>query len=135
MAAPKAFLSTRRVSSAAVSAELAQHATRFLRRVAHDMHLSSREFDIKATRASAKRRQYITLSTESFFLDVQDTARGTTVAISYRTRRGKLDPSGVGSNFIAVEQIDTAHRYQRKLRITSSNCDFFGDVFIGYFLH
>ncbi|CAB3802748.1 hypothetical protein [Pararobbsia alpina] len=55
MAAPKAFLSTRRVSSEAASAELTQHATRFLRRVAHDMHLSSRDFDIKATRAMASR--------------------------------------------------------------------------------
>jgi hypothetical protein len=111
MAAPKAFLSTRRVSSEAASAELTQHATRFLRRVAHDMRLSSREFDIKATHATARRRQYITLSTESFFLDVQDTAPGTTVAISYRTRQGKLDLSGGRSNSIAVEQIDTAQGY------------------------
>lgn len=111
MGAPKAFLSTRRVSSGAASAELTQHATRFLRRVAHDMHLSSRAFDITATRATAKHRQYITLSTESFFLDVQDTAPGITVAISFRTRQGTRDASGGERNFIAVEQIDTAHGY------------------------
>lgn len=55
--------------------------------------------------------QYITLSTESFFLDVQDTAPGITVAISFRTRQGTRDASGGERNFIAVEQIDTAHGY------------------------
>jgi hypothetical protein len=121
MAAPKSFLSTRRVSSDAALAELKLHATRFLRRVAHDMQLSSREFDITVSRATARRRQHITLSTESFFLDVQDTARDTTVAISYRTRHGKRDLSGGASNFITVEQIDTAYGYAsllRSLRLT-----------------
>jgi hypothetical protein len=111
MAAPKAFLSTRRVSSEAALAELSMQATRFLRRVVHDMRLSSKDFDIEVAPATTKRCQRITLSTESFFLDVQDTVPGTAVAISYRTRLGKNDPSGGESNFVAIEQIGTSHGY------------------------
>lgn len=130
MAAPKAFLSTRRASSNAASAELTKHATRFLRRVANDMCLSSCEFDIKATCATAWRRQHITLSTECFFLEVQDTAPGTAVAIAYRTRQGKRDLSGGGINHVAIEQIGTEHGYAsllRSLRLTqglsNARCD------------
>jgi hypothetical protein len=111
MATPKAFLSTRRTASDAAAAELQQHATRFMRRVAQDLRLSSTEFEIAVKRGTVKRRQRITLSTASFFLDVHDTEPGKSVAITFRTRREAADLTGGGENSVSVEQLGTADGY------------------------
>lgn len=121
MAVPKAFLCTRRASSEAAAVELRQHATRFLRRVTQDLHLSSKFFEIDEERATKKRRQCITLSTESFFLEVRDTEPGNPVTISFKTRQGWSDLSGGGDNAVPVEQIATPEGYLallRSLRLT-----------------
>lgn len=111
MATPKAFLSTRRASSPAANAELRLHATRFLRRVAQDLHLSSLDFQVKVERGTIKRRQRISLATDHFVLGIQDTEPGSPVAISFRTRSGRTDQAGGGNNFVPVEQLATREGY------------------------
>jgi hypothetical protein len=111
MALPKAFLPTRRASSESAAAELRQHATRFMRRVAQDLRLSSREFEIAVKRETVRRRQRITLSTGSFSLEVCDAEPGKPVSITYRTRRGRTDMTGGCENSVKVEQIATVDGY------------------------
>jgi hypothetical protein len=111
MALPKAFLSTRRTSGESAAAELRQHATRFMRRVAQDLRLSSLEFEIAVKAGTVKRRQRVILSTGSFSLEVRDAEPGKPVAITYRTRRGHADLTGGGENAVRVEQIATADGY------------------------
>jgi len=82
-----------------------------MRRVAQDLRLSSRDFEIVVKRETLKRRQRITLRTGSFFLELRDTEPGKPVAITYRTRRQRADLTGGGENAVRTEQIATADGY------------------------
>jgi hypothetical protein len=115
MATSKAFLSSRRATSQAATAELRKHATRFLRRIANDLRLSPDDCEI-VVHTPASSRQRIVLLTGSFLLEIRDTEPGSPVAIAYRTRKGWADLSGGGDNAVPVDQIDSPEGYAALLQ-------------------
>jgi hypothetical protein len=112
---PKVFYADRRSAGAAADAAITHHATRILSRVARDLRLRSGEHEIVAEPARRNRGCRITLHTSSVMLEVADTPTRQTVAVSFRTRRGRSDLSGGGDNAVALEQLTSREGYDALL--------------------
>ena len=107
---PRLFYADRTVASAGMNAALQRHASRLLRRVAHDLHLQSHEIVVQPVRRSSQSR--VSLRTGTLFVDVLDKPCRQGVALSFRTRRGQSDLTGGGENHVSLEQLETFAGYQ-----------------------
>ncbi|TGP40255.1 hypothetical protein EN871_28945 [bacterium M00.F.Ca.ET.228.01.1.1] len=108
---PKVFYADRRSAGAATDSAITDHATRMLRRVARDLRLHSNEHEIVAEPARRGRGCRVTLRTPALMLEVADTPTRQMVAVSFRTRRGRLDLSGGGDNAVPLEQLSSREGY------------------------
>jgi hypothetical protein len=111
---PRSFYADRTGASAGTNAALHRHAARVLRRVAHDLQLRTPEFVVQPARRVSTTR--VSLRTETLILDVLDKPCRHGVAFSFRTRRGRSDPTGGGENYVALEQLETAAGYRAFLQ-------------------
>ncbi|MFC0403178.1 hypothetical protein [Paraburkholderia rhizosphaerae] len=112
---PKVFHADRRSAGATTDANITDHATRMLRRVARDLHLPAGEHEIVSQPA---RRGYgckVTLRTRSMMLEVADSPARQAVTMSFRTRRGRSDLSGGGDNVVPLEQLASREGYESLL--------------------
>jgi hypothetical protein len=57
----------------------------------------------------------VSLRTATLFVDVLDKPCRQGVALSFRTRRGRLDHTGGGENYVPLEQVETKAGYQALL--------------------
>lgn len=112
---PKVFHADRRAAGAALDSAVTKHATRMLRRVANDLRLRSSEHQIITEPARKGRGCRVTLSTTSVLLQMSGSVSHRSVALTFRTRRGRTDLSGGGDNMVPLEQIATHHGYQTLL--------------------
>jgi hypothetical protein len=113
---PKVFYADRRSAGASTDAAITHHATRMLRRVAQDLHLRPHEHEIVAEPARRDRGCRVTLRTRSVMVEVADSPSRQSVAVSFRTRRGRRDLSGGGDNAVALEQLTSRDGYDALLR-------------------
>ena len=112
---PKVFHADRRSAGVSADAAITDHARRMLRRVAHDLHLRPDNHEIVAEPARSGRGCRVTLRTPSVMLEIADMPTLRTVAMSFRTRRGRSDFSGGGENVVALEQLSTHDGYEALL--------------------
>jgi hypothetical protein len=110
---PKLFYADRASASAGTTAALHQQAARVLRRVAHDLRLRKHEIVVQPARRAYPSR--VSLRTATLFVDVLDKPCRQGVALSFRTRRGRLDHTGGGENYVPLEQVETKAGYQALL--------------------
>lgn len=106
----------RRSAGAARDTEITRRARGFLRRVAGDLRLRAHEHDITAQPAARGRGCRVTLNTERLIVEVADAPARSSLAVSFRTRRGRLDLSGGGDNAVSLEQISSREGYEAMLR-------------------
>ncbi|CAG4913766.1 hypothetical protein [Paraburkholderia gardini] len=112
---PKVFYADRRSAGAAVDAAITDHATRMLRRVARDLRLSADEHEIVSEPARRGCGCRVTLKTPAVMLEVVDSPSRQSVAMSFRTRRGRSDGSGGGDNAVALDQLASRDGYNALL--------------------
>lgn len=112
---PRVFYADRSSANSGAKAALERHATRVLRRVAHDLLLaaSSHEIVNDARRGSSAVR--VSLRTETLFVDVVERRCGSGVALCFRTRRGRFDLTGGGENHVSLQQLESRGGYQAML--------------------
>ena len=115
MKIPKVFYADRTSATAGTNAVLHKHASRMLRRVAHDLRLNNRDHEILVEPARRNALSRVTLRTDRLFVDVIDKPCRQGVALSFRTRRGRSDLSGGGDNYVPIEQIESASGYRALL--------------------
>jgi hypothetical protein len=108
---PKVFYTDRRSAGAAADAAVTDHATRMLRRVARDLRLRAGEHEIVTEPARRGRGCRVTLRTPAVMLEVADAPTRQSVAVSFRTRRGRSDLSGGVDNVVALEQLSSREGY------------------------
>ena len=108
---PKVFYADRRSAGAASDAAVTDSATRMLRRVARDLRLRAGEHEIVTERARRGRGCRVTLRTPAVMLEVADTPTRQSIAVCFRTRRGRSDLSGGGDNVVALEQLSSREGY------------------------
>jgi hypothetical protein len=102
----------RRSAGAAREAEITRRAGGFLRRVAGDLRLRAGEHDITAQAGACGHGCRVTLNTDRLIVEVADAPIRNTVAVSFRTRRGRSDLSGGGDNSVSLEQISSREGYE-----------------------
>lgn len=112
---PKVFYSDRPSAGASTDAAITDQATRMLRRVASDLRLRSGEHEIVAESACRGRGCRVTLRTPAAMLEVADSPSRRSVAMSFRTRRGRSDLSGGGDNAVQLEQLSSRDGYDALL--------------------
>jgi len=112
---PKVFHADRRSAGASADAAVTDQATRILRRVARDLRLRSCEHEIVAEPARPGRGCRVTLRTPAVMLEVAGSANRQSVAMSFRTRRGRSDLSGGGDNVVPLEQLASRDGYDSLL--------------------
>ncbi|MBN3785664.1 hypothetical protein [Burkholderia sp. Ac-20353] len=112
---PNVFYADRRSAGAVSDAALTHHATRMLRHVARDLRLRHGDHEIVAEPARRGRGCRITLRTGSMMLEVADTPSRRTVAVSFRTRRGRNDLSGGVDNVVPLDQLASKDGYEALL--------------------
>ncbi|MDR5762956.1 hypothetical protein [Caballeronia sp. LZ035] len=112
---PRVFYADRSSANSGAKAALERHATRVLRRVAHDLRLagSSHEIVNDSRRGSSAVR--VSLRTETLFVDVVERRCGSGVALCFRTRRGRSDLTGGGENHVSLQQLESRGGYQAML--------------------
>ncbi|HEX7934165.1 MAG TPA: hypothetical protein VF573_13980 [Paraburkholderia sp.] len=108
---PKVFYADRRSAGAATDAAITDHATRMLRRVARDLRLRPGDHEIVSEPARRGRGCRVTLRTPALMLEVADTPTRQSVAMSFRTRRGRSDLSGGGDNAVPLDQLSSREGY------------------------
>ncbi len=112
---PKVFYADRRSAGASTDAAITHHATRMLCRVAQDLRLRPDEHEIVAEPARRGSGCRVTLRTPAVMLEVADSPSRRSVAVSFRTRRGRRDLSGGGDNDVALEQLASRDGYDALL--------------------
>jgi hypothetical protein len=112
---PRVFHADRRAAGAASDAAVTYHATRLLHRVARDLRLRPGEHEIVAEPARRGRGCRVTLRTPAVLLEVAGALTRQSVAVSFRTRRGRYDMSGGGDNAVALEQLGSRDGYNSLL--------------------
>ena len=112
---PQVFYADRRSAGAATDAAITDHATRMLRRVARDLRLRSGEHEIVTEPARRGRGCHVTLRTPAVMVEVADSPTRQSVAMSFRTRRGRSDLSGGGDNVVPLEQLSSREGYDALL--------------------
>jgi hypothetical protein len=112
---PKVFYADRRSAGASTDAAITDQATSMLRRVARDLRLRSGEHEIVAESACRGRGCRVTLRTPAVMLEVADSPTRQSVAMSFRTRRGRADLSGGGDNAVPLEQLSSRDGYDSLL--------------------
>ncbi|WP_434667777.1 hypothetical protein P5W99_36120 [Paraburkholderia sp. A3BS-1L] len=118
----KVFHASRSSAGTARETGITHHAERFLRRVAGDLRLRTGEHEIVTERAERGRGCRVTLRTNRLMLEVADAPERSTVAVSFRTRRGRKDLSGGGDNAVSQEQLESHSGYDAflcALRLTN----------------
>ncbi|WP_321794796.1 hypothetical protein [Caballeronia sp. J97] len=112
---PRVFYADRSSANSGAKAALQRHATRVLRRVAHDLRLGANAHQIVADSRRGTSTVRVSLRTETLFVDVAERHCGTGVALSFRTRRGRFDLTGGGENYVSLKQLETPGGYQAML--------------------
>jgi hypothetical protein len=112
---PKVFYADRRSAGVAADAAITDQATRMLRRVARDLRLRNGEHEIVAEPARRGRGCRVTLRTPAVMLEVADSPCRQSVAVSFRTRRGRADLSGGADNAVQLDQLSTRDGYESLL--------------------
>jgi hypothetical protein len=112
---PKVFYADRRSAGVSADAAITDQATRMLRRVARDLRLRSGEHEIVAEPARRGRGCRVTLRTPAVMLEVADSPSRQSVAVSFRSRRGRSDLSGGGDNTVPLEQLASRDGYDSLL--------------------
>lgn len=112
---PKVFYADRRSAGVSADAAITDHAARILRRVARDLRLRAGEHEIVAESACHGRGCRVTLRTSAVMLEVADSPTRQSVAMSFRTRRGRSDLSGGGDNVVPLEQLSSREGYDSLL--------------------
>ncbi|WP_321936196.1 hypothetical protein [Paraburkholderia sp. J8-2] len=118
----KVFHASRGSAGAAREAGIKHHAQRFLRRVAGDLRLRTGEHEIVTEPAERGRGCRVTLRTTRLMLEVADAPERGSLAVSFRTRRGRKDLSGGGDNAVSQEQLASRDGYEAflgALRLTN----------------
>ncbi|MDR5798757.1 hypothetical protein [Caballeronia sp. LZ001] len=108
---PRMFYADRSSANSGAKAALERHATRVLRRVAHDLRLTSNAHEIVNDSRRGSPTMRVSLRTETFFVDVIERRCGSGVALSFRTRRGRSDLTGGGENHVSLQQLETTDGY------------------------
>jgi hypothetical protein len=112
---PKVFYADRRSAGVSADAAITDQATRMLRRVARDLRLRSGEHEIVAEPARRGCGCRVTLRTPAVMLEVADSPSRQSVAVSFRSRRGRSDLSGGGDNAVPLEQLASRDGYDSLL--------------------
>ena len=112
---PKVFYADRRGAGVASDAAITDQATRMLRRVARDLRLRPLDHEIVTEPARRGRGCRITLRTSAVMLEVADSPTRQTVAVSFRTRRGRSDLSGGADNAVRLDQLSSRDGYDALL--------------------
>jgi hypothetical protein len=112
---PRMFFADRSSANAGAKAALQRHATRVLRRVAHDLRLPAHAYEIVNDTRRGSSAVRVSLRTETIFVDVLERRCGSGVALSFRTRRGRSDLTGGGENHVALTQLETPTGYRAML--------------------
>lgn len=102
----------RRSAGAERDARFTRRARGFLHRVAGDLRLRAGEHEIKAEPCRRGNGCRVSLNTDRLILEVTDSPSRGTVAMSFRTRRGRSDLSGGGDNSVSAEQLGTREGYE-----------------------
>ncbi|WP_430233387.1 hypothetical protein [Paraburkholderia tropica] len=105
----------RRSAGAERDARFTRRARGFLHRVAGDLRLRAGEHEIKAEPAHRGNGCRVSLNTNRLILEVTDSPARGTVAMSFRTRRGRSDLSGGGDNAVSAEQLGSREGYESLL--------------------
>jgi hypothetical protein len=109
------FYADRRSAGVSADAAITDQATRMLRRVARDLRLRSGEHEIVAEPARRGRGCRVTPRTPAVMLEVADSPSRQSVAVSFRSRRGRSDLSGGGDNAVPLEQLASRDGYDSLL--------------------
>jgi hypothetical protein len=112
---PRVFYADRNSANSGAKAALERHATRVLRRVAHDQRLPAGSLEIVNDSRRGSSAVRVSLRTETLFVDVVEPRCGSGVALSFRTRRGRADFTGGGENHVALTQLETKAGYMSML--------------------
>lgn len=112
---PRVFHADRRSAGAAADANITDHATRILRRVARDLHLRASEHEIVSQPAHRGCGCKVALRTRAMMLEVADSPTRHSVTMAFRTRRGHSDLSGGGENVVPLEQLTSREGYEMLL--------------------
>jgi len=112
---PRVFHADRRSAGAAADANITDHATRILRRVARDLHLRASEHEIVSQPARRGCGCKVALRTRAMMLEVADSPTRHSVTMAFRTRRGHSDLSGGGENVVPLEQLTSREGYESLL--------------------
>lgn len=105
----------RRRAGAARDASFTRRARGFLHRIAGDLRLRAGEHDITAEPSRRGRGCRVMLNTDRLIVEVADVPARQVVAVSFRTRRGRLDLSGGGDNSVSTEQLSSRGGYESLL--------------------
>ena len=111
----KVLHADRRSAGAARETEITRRARGFLRRVAGDLRLRAGEHDITEHPAAQGQGCRVRLNTGRLIVEVADAPARNSVAVSFRTRRGRADLSGGGDNAVSLEQISSREGYEAML--------------------
>ncbi|WP_087135540.1 hypothetical protein [Caballeronia arationis] len=109
------FYADRNSANSGAKAALERHASRILRRVAQDLRLAASSHEIVTDPRRGSSAVRVSLRTETLFVDVVERHCGSGVALSFRTRRGRLDHTGGGENHVSLKQLETQGGYQAML--------------------
>ncbi|KMZ13828.1 hypothetical protein BHUM_02018 [Candidatus Burkholderia humilis] len=112
---PRVFYTDRSSANTGAKAVLERHATRVLRRVAHDLRLAAHSYQIVNDSRRGNTSVRVSLRTETLFVDVVEPRCGSGVALSFRTRRGREDLTGGGENHVSLQQLETKGGYRAML--------------------
>jgi hypothetical protein len=112
MKIPKSFLSSDFASSSGAVNVLQRDASRFLRRIASDLHLSDADFTLRSRKDSAKVAGSISLHTDSLCVLVAKAKHRPGISIVYRSHRNRDDHSGGSDNFVSLAQLASDAGYR-----------------------
>lgn len=117
---PRVFYANRRSAGKSPQPAIQRHATRLLRRVAHDLRLRTADHEIVSQTIGAGLGCRVTLRAPGLLLEVGQKYQSSDVAVAFRHRRTTRDMAGGRPNAVSFGQLASPEGYQSLL--TSLGC-------------
>lgn len=112
---PRVFYADRRSAGKSPQPAIQRHATRLLRRVAHDLRLRPAEHEIVSQTISAGLGCQVTLRAPGLLVEVGQKYQCSDVGVAFRQRRSLNDLAGGRPNAVSFGQLASPEGYQSLL--------------------
>ncbi|WER50737.1 hypothetical protein CupriaWKF_30750 [Cupriavidus sp. WKF15] len=111
MKIPKSFTRPHQPGNAAACATLKRDASRVIRRLASDLGLRQRDFNVRERRHRRHQADLYALHTDTLYVQISHAPQQTAASMSFRTCRGRDDHTGGRDNAVCLQSIGSPEGY------------------------